>query len=153
MASVVRKYFGSAFESSDDTGKELETSDHLELLHQLCSDSSAEKMMEIHSEIQTAFNKLDGDLERNLAEAMKIREQGNKLFTAGDCKQALDNYKKAIVFNPNDSRLHSNIGLCLVKLERYEEALGYAMKAHFLDRQWPKPIGLLCQIYTHLGYV
>ncbi|MDE6395534.1 MAG: tetratricopeptide repeat protein, partial [Duncaniella sp.] len=52
--------------------------------------------------------------------------------TLGHWQQALDCYRRLAEERPDDVNLALNIGLSLVKLRRYDEALQYLFKAEFL---------------------
>ncbi|MCI9285917.1 MAG: tetratricopeptide repeat protein, partial [Muribaculaceae bacterium] len=58
----------------------------------------------------------------------------------GNWEKAVDYYKTLAVTKPDDDRLALNIGLSLVKLRRYDEALQYLFKAEFLGNSSEKSI-------------
>lgn len=49
----------------------------------------------------------------------------------GNWEKALDSYKALAALNPDDARIALNMGLALVKLKRYDEALQQLLKAEF----------------------
>lgn len=58
----------------------------------------------------------------------------------GNWEKAVDYYKTLAVTKPDDDRLALNIGLSLVKLRCYDEALQYLFKAEFLGNSSEKSI-------------
>ncbi len=71
-------------------------------------------------------------------EALKHKEAANRHFVAQEYRAALDLYGQAIALNGRDPAFWSNRAGCLMKLERYEEALADAEMARALKPDWPK---------------
>jgi len=72
------------------------------------------------------------------AEADKLNQQANKLFTSGKYDKALDVYTSAIENNPNIAKYFGNRSTCNIKLECYGSALQDANEAIRLDPKYVK---------------
>ena len=70
---------------------------------------------------------------------MDFIDEGNKCYSQGNFEGAIDWYEKAINKTPNDVSAHTNKGLALEELKRYQEALD-SVDVWFLDiaklRKW-----------------
>jgi tetratricopeptide (TPR) repeat protein len=62
---------------------------------------------------------------------------GIYLHKKGHLREAVDQYQGALARRPNHPEIHYNLGLALVDLKRYEEALGHAEEAY--SRGYPLP--------------
>lgn len=49
--------------------------------------------------------------------------QGNRQYEKGEYEEALQSYQEALVQEPDNPRIHYNIGRALYKMERYDEAI------------------------------
>ena len=61
----------------------------------------------------------DDDVEKSV----KIKDEANRHFIAKDYEHALELYGQAIALNGRDATFWSNRSGCLMKLNRFEEAL------------------------------
>lgn len=57
------------------------------------------------------------------AAALKLKEEGNKLFVAADYEQAKQRYGEAIALDPSVPALWSNRAACELKLEQHGLAI------------------------------
>ena len=96
----------------------------------------------VHSNLGMALNKLGRfeEAETHLRRAIALdpktkhryRYLGNALYEQGRYEEALDAYRVAVQ-HPNTPLAHSNLGMVLNKLERYEEAETHLRRAIALD--------------------
>ncbi|KRX10905.1 hypothetical protein PPERSA_12029 [Pseudocohnilembus persalinus] len=86
----------------------------------------------------------DNNIEKNLEEALKKKDEGAQYFKQGHWKQAIEEYEDAIDFCPEEEKktlsvLYSNLGICNIKLELWEEAISHCSKSISLDTEYRKP--------------
>lgn len=60
---------------------------------------------------------------------MENFKKGNLLYNNQKYYEAIENYKKALLQNENNSTILYNIGVCFIKLEKYSEAIDFLKKA------------------------
>jgi tetratricopeptide (TPR) repeat protein len=58
---------------------------------------------------------------------------GNEFLSAGQYAEALDRFKKALLFRPNEVRVHQNMGFVYAKLGQRDEAIKSYRKMYELD--------------------
>jgi len=61
----------------------------------------------------------------------------NYLFALGKTDQALDEFKQAVALEPENATINYNLGLALLKVKDYDNALIYAKKAYALGFPLP----------------
>uniref|UniRef100_A0A060TCW9 ARAD1D02838p n=1 Tax=Blastobotrys adeninivorans TaxID=409370 RepID=A0A060TCW9_BLAAD len=79
----------------------------------------------------------------DLAEAQKIKEQGNTLFKDKEYQLAIECYERALTKFPVDSKeqlamCYANIGACYFQLEQYQESVDSSTKAIELNPRYIK---------------
>jgi stress-induced-phosphoprotein 1 len=68
----------------------------------------------------------------------ELKGKGNKAFSAGEYRQAIEYFTQALKQDPNNHILYSNRSAAHSSLKAYEDALNDADKAIELQPQWPK---------------
>jgi tetratricopeptide (TPR) repeat protein len=79
------------------------------------------------------------------AEVTALFEAGNKLADAGNNEEAIEQYKKALSLDPEQTGVYASIAECYRKMSKFQEALDYYQKAIAI-----KPDAAL---YTNMGVV
>ncbi|KAG8881114.1 hypothetical protein FRB97_000166 [Tulasnella sp. 331] len=69
----------------------------------------------------------------NIARAEQAKEQGNRLFKAGNYEDAIQCYEGALMVNPNNPAYHSNVALAYLKVGALREAEASAEFALFKE--------------------
>lgn len=70
--------------------------------------------------------------------AEELKNQGNELLKSKNFIAAFDSYSKAIELDPSNYGIYSNRVLCLIELNRLEEALSDAEMCIALKDDWAK---------------
>ena len=84
-------------------------------------------------------------------EAQKFKEVANRHFVGGEFETALGFYDQAIALNGREAAFWSNRAGCLMKLERFEEALRDAELARALKPEWAKACFRMAEARLALG--
>ncbi len=63
----------------------------------------------------------------------KLLVAGGEMYKAGQYSEALDRYKKALLFRPNEVAVHQNLGSTYLKLGRSDEGVAEYLKMYELD--------------------
>ncbi|MCD4793285.1 MAG: tetratricopeptide repeat protein [Bacteroidales bacterium] len=86
---------------------------------------------ELYNKIDEVVNNLDKKEQPNiyLSESLKTFNNGIKFFELKEYKKAIENFKKTIEINPNDSVTFYNIGVAYDKLKEYKKAVNNYKKA------------------------
>ena len=58
-----------------------------------------------------------------LAESLRLKEEGNQAYKNRDYQKAMKLYSQAIKANPNDPNFYSNRALCSFNLENYFDCI------------------------------
>ncbi|VWU52068.1 Hsp70/Hsp90 organizing protein [Hepatocystis sp. ex Piliocolobus tephrosceles] len=74
----------------------------------------------------------------NQAEALRLKDLGNKSFQSGKFDEAVKYFQDAIKNNPSDHVLYSNLSGAYASLGRYYEALENAKTCISLKKDWAK---------------
>jgi tetratricopeptide (TPR) repeat protein len=90
-------------------------------------------------------NKKIEQRKKSSAEVQAFFDAGNKLADAGSNAEAIEQYKKALELDPEQTGLYANIAECYRKESKYQESLDYYQKAIAI-----KPDAAL---YTNMGVV
>ncbi len=72
--------------------------------------------------------------------ALEWKEKGNELFRTGTSDEALTCYQNAIAIDTEFKEGHFNLGLCLLKLKRPEEAYHAFTRAIEIDPSYTKAV-------------
>ena len=75
---------------------------------------------------------------------MNYFSEGNKFYNMKDYTQAIYYYKKAILNNSNKACSYYNIGVCLIKLKKFDDAIDMLCNALSLQKE--------SKYYFNLGY-
>lgn len=60
---------------------------------------------------------------------MNYFNEGNKFYNGKDYEKAIDCYMKAIIQNINIACSYYNIGVCFIKLKKFDDAIDMLKKA------------------------
>ncbi|XP_021343460.1 protein unc-45 homolog A-like [Mizuhopecten yessoensis] len=92
-----------------------------------------------------------------MSDQLALKEEGNKLFKAGDLVAALTCYTKALEISDlkdaDKAAIYKNMAACHLKQEKYEEAVEDATAALEVINNDPKALYRRCQAYEKLGKV
>lgn len=66
---------------------------------------------------------------------MNYFSEGNKFYNMKDYTQAIYYYKKAILNNSNKACSYYNIGVCLIKLKKFDDAIDMLCNALSLQKE------------------
>ncbi len=77
--------------------------------------------------------------------------KGESLFADTKYAEALVQYQEAARAEPDNSKVHAQLGAALTALQRYDEAIAEEMTATRLDPSSDLPHAFLGQIYTNQG--
>ncbi|OSD00025.1 protein prenylyltransferase [Trametes coccinea BRFM310] len=87
-----------------------------------------------------------------VAEAEKVKEQGNAAFKAGRFQDAIEQYSKAIDLRPSEPTYWTNRAAAYMALKRFRPALSDCQQAASLQSENPSPKTLVrlarCQLST-----
>ncbi|KAL0217875.1 hypothetical protein RCL1_008724 [Eukaryota sp. TZLM3-RCL] len=78
------------------------------------------------------------DQSQRSTEALKFKDEGNRLFQNDQYEEALECYNKAIELDPSKAVFYYNSAVCLANLNRLNEALSAVEKANQLDPKYVK---------------
>ena len=70
--------------------------------------------------------------------ALRLKDEGNKLFKEGKYAEAGEKYTEALKHDPTNSVIYSNRSVTHIKLKNYEHALSDAQECIRLNPQWSK---------------
>ena len=81
--------------------------------------------------------------EFNFEKALKLKEIGKKLFFERKYLESSEKFEESLAFCPPEEvsdkvKLLSNLSICMMKLEQYQNAVGYCNDALELDENWSK---------------
>ena len=89
--------------------------------------------------------------ERNIEKANEKKQEGNKLFIAGNYAEALDKYSEAIDYDDQNAILYSNKAGCYIQLKDYQNALKFSQIAKKIDPKWAKAYFREGEAYLNLN--
>ena len=75
---------------------------------------------------------------------MNYFNEGNKFYNGKDYEKAIDCYMKAIIQNINIACSYYNIGVCFIKLKKFDDAIDMLKKAISLQKE--------SKYFINLGY-
>ena len=75
---------------------------------------------------------------------MNYFNEGNKFYNGKDYEKAIDCYMKAIIQNINIACSYYNIGVCFIKLKKFDDAIDMLKKAISLQTE--------SKYFFNLGY-
>jgi stress-induced-phosphoprotein 1 len=73
-----------------------------------------------------------------MSSAEELKALGNKAFSSGDFKTAVEKFSEAIDLDPSNHVLYSNRSASFASLRNYDQALDDANKTVELKSDWPK---------------
>jgi small glutamine-rich tetratricopeptide repeat-containing protein alpha len=95
--------------------------------------------------IRRALERLAEREDRSNAElAETLKNKGNEEFKNKDYEAALESYRQAIIYNPENAVYHSNLAAALAKLDREKEAIECCERGLEIDSSFVK-------LYVRLG--
>ena len=92
-------------------------------------------MLESHFPLPAQLNVV---ILNGCATGAALKERGTLAFTAGGVKEALMYYRAALLYEPQEKALHSNVATCLKKLGLHAAAAMAARHCTRLAPDWPK---------------
>ncbi len=83
------------------------------------------------------------DIVKDKNKALELKLEGAGFFGSKDYEKAIDFFEQSLGYVPDDdidliTKLNSNIGICLMRLKRYEEAITYCTMAIDLNPKFIK---------------
>lgn len=87
------------------------------------------------------------DEDRRIKEAKRLKKEGNRLFKAGDVKEAIRVFNKALKLNPGDETIIHNKGVAYKKIKMYDRALKCAERTLSMnpDYQAAQALKRMCE--------
>lgn len=71
-------------------------------------------------------------------------DEGNKFYSLKDYQNAIDCYRKSALKKNNEACSYYNIGVCLIKLKKYDDAIVMINKAASINKE--------SKYFFNLGY-
>lgn len=85
----------------------------------------------------------------NNTEALKYYELGIEESKKGDYAKAIENYKKAVVFDKNFAFAYDNMGICYRRLNEYDKAIDAYEKSLKIDPNGTMPLQNIAIVYSY----
>ncbi|XP_071536017.1 stress-induced-phosphoprotein 1 [Panulirus ornatus] len=90
-------------------------------------------------------------MEDNVAKVAQMKDRGNACLEAGNLKEAVSHYSKAIEIDPENHVLYSNRSAAYAKLGQYRDALNDAEKVLLFKPDWAKGYSRKGAALAYLG--
>ncbi|MDP3450512.1 MAG: tetratricopeptide repeat protein, partial [Anaerolineaceae bacterium] len=92
-------------------------------------------------------------MSQETAQFQTLMSQGHTAAWEQDWAKALENYRLALLENPQDAMALSSAGLACYQLEQYDEALKLYIRCSSITPDDPMPYEKMGRIFEHTGAI